>query len=157
MKRSSLYDVYAPDDGIVITAFYSNDYGNCIYIGYPDGSASLQGHNKENMVKTGDTVKQGQLIAIMGDTGNGPKHGHLSYFEKGYEALKAKFTSNPIPWLLRINFYPYNTLVSGTFQERYYTNSKDYYLHEGLDFGTKPVKGWKRGIDARKQYYYFRR
>lgn len=155
MKRKNIDHVYAPDNGEVIIAFYSNDYGNCVYISYPDGSASLQGHHEENIVKTGDKVKQGQLIAIMGDTGNGPKHGHLSYFEPGYEELKAQYTSNPIPWLLRINFYPYNTKISGTFQERYYRKDGTYYLHEGLDFsGTYPVRGWKNRIDARKQYYY---
>lgn len=155
MKRKNLCDVYAPDDGQVIIAFRSPDYGLCIYIKYEDGSASLQAHHEENYVKDGDYVKQGQVIAKMGDTGNGPKHGHLGYFPPGFKELKGKYAINPVPWLIRINFYPYNTKVSGSFHERYYTNSRGYYLHEGLDFSGKyPVKSWRRGIDARKQYYY---
>ena len=62
--------VYAVADGTVI---YSNDtirgYGNMIILKHKNGFVTVYAHNSVNMVKKGQTVKQGQIIARVGHTG----------------------------------------------------------------------------------------
>jgi len=63
--------VYAAEAGTVIRADYGWDggYGNVIEIDHGNELVTLYGHNKELYVKKGDTVKRGQLISWMGNTG----------------------------------------------------------------------------------------
>ena len=63
--------IYAAEAGTVIRAEtgWNGGYGNVIEIDHGNDLVTLYGHNKELYVKTGDTVKRGQLIAWMGNTG----------------------------------------------------------------------------------------
>lgn len=63
--------IYAAEDGTVIRADYGwqGGYGNVIEIDHGNELVTLYGHNKELYVKVGDTVKRGQLISWMGNTG----------------------------------------------------------------------------------------
>lgn len=64
--------IFAAADGIVQKASYgwNGGYGNMITINHADLNAStLYGHNSELYVKPGDYVKQGQVIAWMGNSG----------------------------------------------------------------------------------------
>ena len=45
-------------------------YGNCVRIEHEDGYSTLYAHLATVSVKLGDTVKQGQVIGTMGDSGN---------------------------------------------------------------------------------------
>jgi murein DD-endopeptidase MepM/ murein hydrolase activator NlpD len=154
MERKRKWGVYAPKDGIVINALKTeSDYGYRIYIRYPDGYASIHAHNKKLLVKEGQAVKQGQLIAIMGDTGVGERHGHFGLIPPK-TALNNLLENcvNPVPWLVNGGDYPYNTKVSGAFQEWYGS-----YFHEGIDFSGQEenlINGWKKGLKADKQRYY---
>ena len=62
--------IYAVANGTVI---YSNDtirgYGNMIILKHKNGFVTVYAHNSVNMVKKGQTVKQGQIIARVGHTG----------------------------------------------------------------------------------------
>lgn len=58
------------DDGKVIFSGWQNGYGNTVMVQHNDGKVTLYAHNSQNMVKVGQTVKKGQLIAKMGSTGN---------------------------------------------------------------------------------------
>ena len=64
-------------------------YGNLVIIDHLNGYTTKYAHNNRNLVKTGDVVKKGQLIAKMGSTGHstGP-HIHL-------EVLKNNKNINP--------------------------------------------------------------
>ena len=64
-------------------------YGNLVIIDHLNGYTTKYAHNNRNLVKTGDIVKKGQLIAKMGSTGHstGP-HIHL-------EVLKNNKNINP--------------------------------------------------------------
>ncbi|MGB9734948.1 MAG: peptidoglycan DD-metalloendopeptidase family protein [bacterium] len=55
------------------TVIYSDDtirgYGNMIIIKHKDGFVTVYAHNSVNLVKKNQEVKQGQIIAKVGDTG----------------------------------------------------------------------------------------
>lgn len=63
--------IYAAEDGTVIVAKtgWNGGYGNYIQIDNGNGRVTLYGHNKTLLVKEGDTVKRGEKIADMGNTG----------------------------------------------------------------------------------------
>ena len=63
--------IKAADDGVV--AYAGNElkgYGNLVLIQHANGFVSAYAHASELMVKRGDTVKRGQVIAHAGQTGN---------------------------------------------------------------------------------------
>jgi len=70
--------VIAPADGIVIFAGWSDGLGRTITIEHGYGYSTVYGHNDKLLVKKGDLVKRGDLIAKLGSSGRstGP---HLHY------------------------------------------------------------------------------
>ena len=62
--------VYAAAGGRVTLSRWYGEYGYCVMIEHADGSVTLYGHNSSLLVRVGETVKQGQLIARVGSTGN---------------------------------------------------------------------------------------
>ncbi|MCD7805709.1 MAG: peptidoglycan DD-metalloendopeptidase family protein [Lachnospiraceae bacterium] len=62
--------VYASSGGTVTRAGWSSSYGYCIYIQHPDGKETRYAHLSRLLVSVGDTVVQGQSIALSGNTGN---------------------------------------------------------------------------------------
>jgi murein DD-endopeptidase MepM/ murein hydrolase activator NlpD len=63
--------VKAADDGVV--AYAGNElkgYGNLVLIRHSNGFVSAYAHASELLVKRGDTIKRGQVIAHAGQTGN---------------------------------------------------------------------------------------
>ncbi len=67
-------DIIAADGGTVIVAAYRKgtsygSYGKYIVIDHGGGYQTLYGHCSELLVNVGDVVKQGQVIALVGNTG----------------------------------------------------------------------------------------
>ncbi|MFI3238497.1 MAG: M23 family metallopeptidase [Lachnospiraceae bacterium] len=62
--------VLASCGGVVTRSGWSSSYGYCIYITHPDGKETRYAHNSKLYVSVGDTVYQGQVIALSGNTGN---------------------------------------------------------------------------------------
>jgi murein DD-endopeptidase MepM/ murein hydrolase activator NlpD len=63
--------VKAAEDGVV--AYAGNElkgYGNLVLVRHPNGYVTAYAHAKEILVKRGDQVKRGQVIARSGQTGN---------------------------------------------------------------------------------------
>ncbi len=63
--------IKAADDGVV--AYAGNElkgYGNLVLIRHSDGYVTAYAHASEILVKRGETVKRGQVIAKAGETGN---------------------------------------------------------------------------------------
>lgn len=86
-------EINAADGGTVIYAQNShNGYGNLIKIQHDNGAVTYYGHLSEILVSVGDKVAQGDLIALMGSTGNvsGP-HLHFEIRPNGVTPV------NPIP------------------------------------------------------------
>lgn len=65
--------VYASASGTVITADgvgWNGGYGKYIKISHPNGTVTLYAHASQLLVSKGDYVTKGQVIALMGATGN---------------------------------------------------------------------------------------
>lgn len=62
-------DVKAAFEGKVIDTSYHEIYGKKVMIDHGNGIQTLYGHCDEILVKKGNEVKQGQVIAKMGNTG----------------------------------------------------------------------------------------
>ncbi|SFD24782.1 Peptidase family M23 [Thiohalospira halophila DSM 15071] len=77
-------DVIATASGVVTWAGSRWGYGNLVEINHGNGVITRYGHNAEILVEVGDTVEQGEAIALMGSTGRstGP-HVHFEVWEDG--------------------------------------------------------------------------
>lgn len=87
--------VYASCGGTVIQASYNGGYGNNVVISHPDGRMTRYAHNSKLLVKVGQTVKQGEPIALSGSTGRstGP-HVHFEIYINGAAVNPLKYISN---------------------------------------------------------------
>ncbi|MCL6614401.1 MAG: peptidoglycan DD-metalloendopeptidase family protein [Firmicutes bacterium] len=65
-------------DGVVAEAGYRNGYGRTIIINHGYGYQTLYGHNSQLLVRAGQKVKKGQIIARSGSTGRSTSP-HLHY------------------------------------------------------------------------------
>ena len=86
--------ILAAADGVVVAADASTvGYGNHVIIAHAGGLLTLYGHLETMLVKPGDVVKAGQVVALLGSTGNstGP-HCH-------FEVRVAGQPVDPIPFL----------------------------------------------------------
>jgi len=81
-------------DGVVVVEGREYGYGNLVEIDHGYGRVTRYGHNSKNLVKVGDRVKRGQVIALVGNTGRstGP---HLHY-----EVLLNGVPANPKNYIL---------------------------------------------------------
>ena len=62
-------EVVAVASGVVIWSGDRYGYGQMVEINHGNGYVTRYAHNVDNLVAVGDTVKRGQVIARMGDTG----------------------------------------------------------------------------------------
>jgi murein DD-endopeptidase MepM/ murein hydrolase activator NlpD len=81
-------------DGVVAVEGRQGGYGKIIEIDHGYGLVTRYGHNSKHLVKVGDRVKRGQIIALLGSTGRstGP---HLHY-----EVLLNGVPMNPKNYIL---------------------------------------------------------
>jgi murein DD-endopeptidase MepM/ murein hydrolase activator NlpD len=86
--------VHALADGTIVFASYDGAYGNKIAIQHAGTLVTWYAHLSAYKVKLGDKVKAGQLIGLVGDTGNttGP-HLHLEI------RPTPDIPVDPLPWL----------------------------------------------------------
>lgn len=85
-------EVIAVASGVITWAGPRYGYGNLVEINHGSGYATRYGHNRDVLVKVGDTVKKGQSIAHMGNTGRstGP-HVHFEVLVDGKAVNPAKY------------------------------------------------------------------
>ena len=85
--------IKAVDHGIVVVCGWQGGYGNYIAINHGNGISSCYGHNSKLLVKKGQRVYKGQIIAFAGSTGlsTGP-HLHFEIRRNGVPV-------NPLPYL----------------------------------------------------------
>lgn len=87
-------EVYAARDGVVLYAGTGyQGYGRLIILEHDDGYQTLYAHNRKLLAREGDTVCAGEVIALVGATGNasGP---HLHF-----EVRRNQHPVDPAPFL----------------------------------------------------------
>lgn len=84
--------IYASSAGTVTKAGWGRGYGYVIYIRHADGRETRYGHLSKVLVSAGQTVKQGQKIALSGNTGvsTGP-HLHFEILINGSQVDPFKY------------------------------------------------------------------
>lgn len=84
MGAASGTEIHAAADGVVVVAEVRGGYGNAVVIDHGHSLATLYGHTSRMLVKSGDVVKRGDVIALVGSTGlsTGP-HLHFETRLKG--------------------------------------------------------------------------
>jgi len=90
--------VEAADAGVV--AYTGNElhgYGNLILIKHADGWISAYAHCDQLLVKRGDKVARGQLIARVGSTGNVSEPQLHFELRHGHQAVDPREFLNPLP------------------------------------------------------------
>lgn len=85
-------NIIAAGTGIVTFSGRKSGYGKSIIISHGYGYRSVYAHNKDNLVKVGQKVNKGDIIAKMGSTGRstGP-HVHFEVHYKGNKIDPQKF------------------------------------------------------------------
>lgn len=86
--------IISPANGIVVRVGYHRGFGNLVELDHGYGVVTRFGHNSKNLVKIGQKVKRGDVIAMVGSTGRstGP-HVH-------YEVLLNGVPVNPYRYIL---------------------------------------------------------
>lgn len=86
-------EIRAAADGVVYSAEFHKSWGNNVYINHGNGVYTRYAHCSKMIVSAGDQVKQGQVIAYVGNTGNsfGP-HLHFEVWVNGTR-------TNPEVWI----------------------------------------------------------
>jgi murein DD-endopeptidase MepM/ murein hydrolase activator NlpD len=95
--------VYCPGDGVVLRADVAQGYGNCVRINHGYGYQTVYGHLSKMLVKPGQKVKRGDVIALVGSTGLSTSP-HLHY--------EVRINGQ---WVNPVNFY-YNDLSDAEYQ-----------------------------------------
>jgi murein DD-endopeptidase MepM/ murein hydrolase activator NlpD len=96
--------IYAIGDGIVVGAGYlsgESGYGQITLVAHPNGITSAYAHQARIFVQPGEHVKAGQLIGLVGSTGESTG-AHL-HFEIRTSTHGGQL--NPVPWLRKHGVY----------------------------------------------------
>lgn len=96
-------EIRAAADGVVYSAEMHYSWGYNVYINHGNGVYTRYAHCSKMLVSKGQTVKQGQVIALVGNTGNvspkptasNPHAGAHLHFEVWVNGTRV----NPAPWL----------------------------------------------------------
>lgn len=90
-------NVLATKAGVVITSKLSSSYGNYVVISHGPGNTTLYAHMSSRSVKEGDTVTQGQVIGVTGNTGiSRGAHLHYEITENGSRVNPLDYLPNYI-------------------------------------------------------------
>lgn len=85
--------IKASGDGKAVYVSTMRGYGNMVIIKHADDFYTVYAHNKKNLVKDGDKVSKGDVIALVGDSGNA-EGCHLHF-----EVRQGKKVRNPLFFL----------------------------------------------------------
>jgi len=88
--------IYACDSGVVEMAGWGTGYGNEIVIDHGGGRQSRYGHMSKFLVSKGQQVAKGEVIGLVGSTGNstGP-HVHFEYIINGIKYNPLNYLTIP--------------------------------------------------------------
>jgi len=92
IKSSEGSDVKSVASGRVVFADWMRGFGNLLIIDHGDGYMSLYGNNQALLRKVGDTVKGGDTVASVGNSGGNESSGLY------YELRKQSRPFDPLSW-----------------------------------------------------------
>lgn len=86
--------IVAADEGIVLFSGRGpNGYGNTVMLHHSQGLITLYAHNERNVVRQGERIQRGQIVAFMGASGRASgTHLHFEVHQDGRLA-------DPLRWL----------------------------------------------------------
>jgi murein DD-endopeptidase MepM/ murein hydrolase activator NlpD len=88
--------IYAVDEGIVSKSYYSDSYGHVVFLKHKNNFETVYAHLKSRNVAEGQTVKQGEVIGAMGNTGDSSGvHLHFEIHEHEWTFAKQN-ALNPV-------------------------------------------------------------
>jgi len=100
-------EIYASGDGVVTRRTFHESLGNYLIINHGYGYETVYGHLNKQLVSVGDSVKKGDLIALMGTTGiSTVVHLHYEVHKNGKAVNPMKF------YYWDLTDVEYNNLVS---------------------------------------------
>ena len=87
-------EVIAVANGVVVFAGYRDGYGQMVEISHGKDLRTRYGHHEEVLVHAGQSVKRGDVIALMGNSGRstGP-HVHFEVLKEGRPVNPARYVS----------------------------------------------------------------
>lgn len=125
-------EIKATADGRVIKAGWNSAFGNVVIIQHATGTITIYGHCQVVKTKKWNTVKKGEVIALVGSTGNstGP-HCH-------YEIRECGMAVNPLYFLhdRTIPAYEYNSLLKSLIDSGCNVNAADIYNNTALHYAV---------------------
>ncbi len=84
LRAKSGTSIYAVADGTVIQSGWNGNYGYCVTIEHDDGTRTLYAHARQLCCKAGDRVVAGEVIALVGTTGQSTgNHLHFEVIVNG--------------------------------------------------------------------------
>ena len=103
LKTKAKDKIYAAFDGEVVFSKKFSGYGNLVRIKHANGLETYYAHNSKNLVKEGQHVKAGQVVALVGQTGrattphlhfetrvNGKPQNPANYFDLNNHTLRKR-------------------------------------------------------------------
>jgi murein DD-endopeptidase MepM/ murein hydrolase activator NlpD len=61
--------VYSVDEGVIKKSYYSDSYGNVVFVQHPSGYETVYAHLHNRQVTKGQAVRKGEQIGSLGNTG----------------------------------------------------------------------------------------
>jgi len=86
-------DVHAVASGRVVFADWMRGFGNLLILDHGDGYLTIYGNNESLYKHVGDTVKPGEVVAVIGNSGGNPESG--LYFELRHQGQPL----DPLKWV----------------------------------------------------------
>lgn len=120
LKTKANDKIVSTFDGIVRISKSYYGYGNVIVIRHYNGLETLYSHNSKNLVKAGDRVKAGEVIALTGRTG--------------------RATTDHLHFEVRVNGQHFNPNLIFDFQNRRLNEQCLLFTKSGNKIKVKPVE-----------------
>jgi murein DD-endopeptidase MepM/ murein hydrolase activator NlpD len=89
--------VYASRSGIVVSAKETRGMGKYVFVRHVSGYTTLYGHLSAILVRKGQLIRRGQIVGLVGKTGNANNRNILSHLH--FELKKKGIPQDPLAYL----------------------------------------------------------
>lgn len=154
--RGTKAPIYAAADGVVVCASANGkgwdwSYGREVAIDHGNGYYTNYGHCSKVLVKVGQKVKAGTIVAYMGSTGRSTgNHLHFEVWDCGSHKRAFKYRVDPTPYLKAIGKTPESVVRPSYKVGNTYTLQDNMNVRIGHSVSSARVSRSKMTEDARK-------